>query len=1133
MNRLKQILRRKRFLIPLGILVAYTLAGFFLVPALVRHYGPRILEEQLHRPAAIGEVRFNPYVFTFEANDFRLNEADGSPIAAFKRFFIDFELKSLFNWAWTFRAVVLENPLVNAVILPDGTLNLAKLVPAGPEQPPPAAKPGEPPRLIFEAVGIENGEIDFTDRRQAEPAQVALKPLHLDVRNLTTLPHQEGAQTITAVTRDGETLRWTGHLSLNPVSSKGRFELDKLHVATPWKFGRNALNLERPGGHLSLTADYMLDASGEQPQVTVSNIVLALHGLSLKLHGSEAPFLELPDARISGVDLDLARRAVDVPHITVKGGYARLRVDEEGRLNVQGVAKETTPTAAPPAAPGTGGTGKPWNVALKEFDFGGFSVDYEDASRSPGLRAGVGSIGVRLKADAEAGAGPAQIRVTDISVALQQLQAGVAGTGDIPLRIESVALEGGTYDLGANSLTLSKLAVEGGSVDLRREPDGTLNLVLLFAPPQTGAIARERTEAAAEGRPFQFLAKSVSIAGLQASLSDLAVRPDGPIATIKDIAATLNDVDGTSPMRFEAGLSVAEGGRIRASGTIAPQAPSVEAEVQVTDLALPPLQPYVDRALAARLASGSFSVAGALRHGVGPPGPQTAFRGGFSVNDLRIVEPGGKDTLVGWKSVQTDELTVELDPNRLEIGDLKIARPAGKFIIEKDQSINLAKVVKTQPAVKTAAPPPAKPGAAAGDPFPYRVRRVLVDGGEVDFADLSLITPFGTRIHELRGVVAGVSSARNARAQVKLDGRVDDYGTAKIDGELNTGDPKAFTNIGVAFRNVEMSRLTPYSGKFAGRKIDAGKLTVDLKYRIDRSKLAGDNQLVVERLKLGDPVQSPEAVDLPLDLAVALLSDSNGVIDLGLPVSGDLDSPEFSYGALIWKAFVNLLTKVVTSPFRALGALLPGGGEDGFDAIAFEAGRAGLPPPEREKLAHFAGALQKRPQLTVGVQGRWQPEVDRAELQSMAVRRALAVKMGRPPESGDEPVDFGDPDTAKAIEALFGQRLGADALKALRSDEAARVKAARDAAPKTPGGPPALADEDPARFLKDLLNRMALAEPVDDAALARLADARAQAVIAELREAGLIAAERMSALPSGAAENADDPPGAKLNLGAR
>jgi hypothetical protein len=412
------------------------------------------------------------------------------------------------------------------------------------------------------------------------------------------------------------------------------------------------------------------------------------------------------------------------------------------------------------------------------------------------------------------------------------------------------------------------------------------------------------------------------------------------------------------------------------------------------------------------------------------------------------------------------------------------------------------------------------------------VRRILVSDGKVDFADLSLITPFGTKIHELKGVVAGVSSAKNVRAQIKLDGRVDEYGTSKIDGELNSSDPKAFTDISVVFRNVEMSRLSPYSGKFAGRKIDSGKLSVDLKYKIDKSRLAGDNQIVVERLTLGEKVESPDAVDLPLDLAVALLEDSNGVIDLGLPVSGNLDSPEFSFGALIWKALGNLITKIVTSPFRALGALLPGGGEETFNTVAFEPGRPDVPPPEKEKLAKLAGALQKRPQLKLSVQGRYNPGSDRAELRTEAVRHALAVRLGQKPAPGEEPgpVDFGSPETGRALEALFAERIGAEALKALKAElKAADEKAKKEAAARGKAAAAEASAEDPGQAAKTLFDRLAAAEPVDDGALVQLGDARAQAVIAELGGPGQIAAERMEAKPTAALEP-KEPISAVLNL---
>ena len=222
MNRLVRILRSKPFIIAVSVIVAYTLSGFFLAPYLVRHYVPKIVQEQLQKQAVIGEVRFNPYVFTFEVNDFRMDEPDGQPIVGFKRFFVDFELKSLFKWAWTFRQVSLEGPQVNAVIDPAGALNLAQLAPPDTAPPPPAAdKDKGMPRLIFEEIVVDQGQIDFTDRRQSTPAAITFKPFKLQMQNITTLPGQEGPKSITATSGEGETFRWTGHVTSQPGGHEG------------------------------------------------------------------------------------------------------------------------------------------------------------------------------------------------------------------------------------------------------------------------------------------------------------------------------------------------------------------------------------------------------------------------------------------------------------------------------------------------------------------------------------------------------------------------------------------------------------------------------------------------------------------------------------------------------------------------------------------------------------------------------------------------------------------------------------------------------------------------------------------------------------------------------------------------
>jgi hypothetical protein len=913
-------------------------------------------------------------------------------------------------------------------------------------------------------------------------------------------------------------LQWRGEISLHPVESKGSFAIENIQATTAWKFIRDAVAIAQPTGKASISADYRVNLSGAQPQAMLDRLAVAISGLSLRIDGEDVPFFEMSDARLTGGRLDLEKQQVEVEKLAVAGGHARITVDESGILNLNRIMRGTQKAVPTPPVNTTADSFKPWTLKLAAFDLSGVAADYQDNSRKPGLNVGVGEIKVALKAQVEAG-GQTLAEVNDIGMEISDFQAAMWGDPEPEMQIQRIGLEGGAYSLQPNDFRIETVSVEGGTVDLKRMSDGAINLALMFAPPQKGAIARGTEEAAAHGNPFQFLAKAVLLSGFQLKISDLTVKPEAPIINLEEMAVALANVDGKSPMTFDAGFKVREGGRIKANGTVDPSGPTVKSEVEVAELGLTAFQPYVSQAATIDIQSGTFSTRGEMSHGMKTADAQTIYQGGFKLANLRVTENSGNDPLVGWKSVETDQLAMQLKPNRLDIGDLKVLNLIGKFIIDKDQSINLTKVIKSSPTAKATEAASAKASPTAGnDDFPYKVGRILFSKGEVEFADLSLFTPFGTRIHQLNGVLAGVSSVKHARAQVKLEGSVDRYGTANVDGEFDASDPQAFTNIGVIFRNVEMSKLTPYSGTFAGRKIDSGKLSLDLKYIIDKRQLEGDNQFVVERLTLGEKVKSSDAVDLPLDLAVALLEDANGVIDLGLPVSGDLDSPKFSYGALIWKAFVNLLTKIVTSPFRALASLVPGGEEETFNTVAFSAGRLDVPPPEKEKLAKLAGALQKRPQLKLGVQGRYNPEIDRAELKSIGVRRALAIRLGQDPVTAEDygAVDFSSQETGQAVEAMFSERFGADTLATLKTDqEAALEKTKKDTTSAKPSEDILTAvEEDPGRFTKDLFLRLVEVEPVDDTVLVNLADARAQAIVAELTDAGQLLSERIKVKPS-------------------
>jgi len=269
---------------------------------------------------------------------------------------------------------------------------------------------------------------------------------------------------------------------------------------------------------------------------------------------------------------------------------------------------------------------------------------------------------------------------------------------------------------------------------------------------------------------------------------------------------------------------------------------------------------------------------------------------------------------------------------------------------------------------------------------------------------------------------------------VELDGKVDDYGSARIRGSLQPFNATNFTDLKLSFKNLEMNRLTPYSGKFAGRRIDSGRLSVDLEYKIKQRQLAGENKFIINKLKLGEKVDSADAADLPLDFAIAILEDSDGIIDLDLPISGSLDDPKFSYGSIVWKAIKNVLTKIVTSPFRALGNLF-GADSEKLESISFEAGSSVVAPPEQEKLKTITQVLSKRSGLALGIIPSYDVALDSRALQEMTLRSKVALEMGIKLTDGQQPgpIDLSNQKTQKAIDALYDTLTKKSLLKKLAS----------------------------------------------------------------------------------------------------
>ncbi len=352
-------------------------------------------------------------------------------------------------------------------------------------------------------------------------------------------------------------------------------------------------------------------------------------------------------------------------------------------------------------------------------------------------------------------------------------------------------------------------------------------------------------------------------------------------------------------------------------------------------------------------------------------------------------------------------------------------------------------------------------------------------------------------------------------ARVRLEGQVDEFGLASIEGRLRPLAFQHLTELDLQFRNLDVPSLSPYVIKFAGRRIDDGAMDVDLSYTITANQLQGDNALRLRDLVLGDEVPHPEAMDLPLGLAVALLKDRNGVIDLEVPVTGDLGHPEFNYGSVIRTALGNIIRNIVTAPFRFLSSLVGGAEDTDIGTLAFRPGRADLAPPEQEKLLTLSSALRERPQLFLELAGVHDAALDTPQLQQQFLDRRVDEVLAQAAAAAVVPA----PTRRSVLEAFHREadlRLQGEATveESLAALQASYTRAAADNAPAT---------LDELAYNEALRRALLPVEPVTEADLAALANARAQAVVTQLAAAEPELAARLqvldavavSALPDG------------------
>ena len=849
-----------------GVILLYTLAGFFLVPYVARNQIESYVTETLHRQVSIGEVRFNPFMLDASVSDFRLKESDGSPLVAFRHLYANLQLASVWRRAAILHEVQLSAPDIELVIEKDASVNLAKLVPESSE---PEAEPSKPTPVRIGSLAVREGRIGVSDFTLAKPFKGAVTPIRFALNDFRTDANFENAYDFSGITTSGEQLAWTGEFTVQPLGSTGRFSVKDLRISTIESYIYESVPFRLPSGQADLNGTYRFALDPE----------FALD-------------VTLPAAQIR--DLSLAER--------------------------------TGNNAAPIMLP---------------------TIDVQEVAFSYGKR----DVGVKL----------VEVKDARVDVAMER-------DGTISL----MKLFGNAED--APSPSLPRSAEEGaGKTAPGSKP----------SPSASGQRPETRDQSASE---WLIHVDAIRLGDATVMAEDRSVEPATKFE-LTPVQLTINNwsTDENAKLQVDADATINKKGRLLGKGDLQLTPLNTQLAIDLKDFELPVIQPYLAGTTAMTLHSGRLSAKGDLTYAETPEDAQPiTFKGEIQVADLRTTDQLVNEDFVKWRNLALTGVNFSLNPDSLSIERVVARQPYARVVIAEDTSLNVTRVLNKEvnggqrtadgaekEAERTADPqPPASdrkeiPRGSRQPVFPARIGTVQLIDGSANFADYSIEPSFATGILSLNGTIVGLSSDPASRAKVKLDGKVDKYAPVDITGEVNLLSATAYTDLAMNFRNMELTTFNPYSGKFAGYNISKGKLSTELRYKVQDRKLDAAHHIVIDNLEFGAKTDSKDAAPIPLKLAVALLKDRNGVIDINLPVTGSLDDPRFKLGPIIWKAVLGLLTKIVTAPFAALGALFGGGDELAY--VDFAPGTAVLTPTEAEKLNKLSKALVERPQLKLNV----------------------------------------------------------------------------------------------------------------------------------------------------------------------
>ena len=603
-------------------------------------------------------------------------------------------------------------------------------------------------------------------------------------------------------------------------------------------------------------------------------------------------------------------------------------------------------------------------------------------------------------------------------------------------------------DLIAKKIHLAKVMVQSPELNISRDRSAKINLLDLVPKKQPGEkpLAKETPSLSID-------ADNIQVADGKIEFSDFM--PQEPVNLIAERInfkgtnlSTAKNSKGMTSLSFVFNKK----GSVTTSGSVGINPPSANMKLNVRGVEIAPFQSYFTDRVKIIITQSDISLKGTVSTSYSKDGIMKAsYKGEAFVKNFTSLDKANAEEFLKWNSLYFGGMDATYNPLYINIAQVALTDFYSRIIINKDGSINLQGVMQEKGNGETAATQKeageaiveayAKPVEAGSKEIPggelqktpeasqekpadiatkplavaplqkpeklIKIDAVTLQGGTINFSDRHIEPNYSSSFLEIGGRISGLSSEENKFADVELRGKLENYAPLEITGKINPLRDDLYVDLKIDFKNMDLSPLTPYSGRYLGYTIQKGALSFNLQYLIVKKKLDSQNNIFLDQFTLGDRVESPEATKLPVRLAIALLKNRKGEIDLNIPVSGYINDPKFSIGRIIIKMLLNLLVKAATSPFALLGAIF-GGGEE-LSYVEFDYGSHDLAEQDAKKLNTLVKALFDRPSLKLEIEGHVDVDKDRDGLKQYLFRKKInaqklkdMVKKGQPPVSVDK-----------------------------------------------------------------------------------------------------------------------------------